>query len=351
MKSIRFKKKAARKIFWHGTNFRNLRSILKKGLLPGSQKVFQEEIPSDARGYSISTYGGIYFSDNWLTAKGSATTASGPRNPSLMVGAILETKSPEVLPDEDDLMPFLTRTLGASSAQDLMEPSSVFLGDLFELSDRRRKIFLCRYPEYLNFFEGYNWKSLVDKFWSLLLPRFGSLAGVFKHARPKVDRVIAFSLRALIYHFLQVFYEKNKREELPKLLSYLKEETSDFYRERYKTCIEIISHPSPKITSAFQILKVAVNGLSRLLKSMSSGEKGSFRHNLRVMRPLGYRGKDRILCVVGMFYREDHGYDLVFYYGLSLKELFLKPFQEFWGTNYRILDRTGSVIESSGKNL
>lgn len=331
------KKIAVRKLFWHGTKFSNLRSILKQGLLSNGEKVWDAEMPQKGGGYSLASFGGAYLTDNWMTAKSSATTAAGPRKPSLMLGLTFETKSPDAAPDEDDLLPIMARTLGASSAWDLVEPSSPFMYDLRELTGRR-EILLSELHKYVDYFEAYSWRTLVEDFWGRLIQKHPSLIQVKNNSRSKIDPILYFCLKHLVYHYLEVVWARDKGDQITYLNKLFKEYNDQDSLEKIKK----IQNPPAKLRNSFSTLKSAVNLLSKYLKN-TANQSGAGRHNVRNMVPITYRGKNRILCVVGIL-PEEGFFDLVFYYGGNMAPLFLKEFQNFMGWNYRVLDRTGKVL-------
>ena len=110
-----------------------------------------------------------------------------------------------------------------------------------------------------------------------------------------------------------------------------------------------------KIKGSFQLLQKATNRLGRMMREATEMPEDAFRHNIRVMRPVTYRGKDRILMVASIEdgtsqVWKDAGHtpyttDITFHYGAQHRKPFLDKYEERLGGIARVLDASGKVLE------
>jgi len=110
LKVVRQVKTAAPKSIWyHGTSIKNLRSIMSQGLVPeGTEKVWADDPDAGISAPSRQSYGGIYVSQNLMTAAGAPDTEDRKaRGGSLVV--IMELQPNTMYLDEDNV----TGVLGA----------------------------------------------------------------------------------------------------------------------------------------------------------------------------------------------------------------------------------------------
>lgn len=102
-------KTAVKTILFHGTSTKNLRSILSQGLIPDpKERAWSKDEDANSRHLSKISYGGIYLTQSFMTAKSSATNAGDPRN-GVIVAVRIETKT--LTMDEDSIVYSLQRAL------------------------------------------------------------------------------------------------------------------------------------------------------------------------------------------------------------------------------------------------
>ena len=96
-------KLASSHFMYHGTSDTLAPKILSEGIVPGRKLVWDNErAKEDER--SRASYGGIYFTNNFMTAYSSARTATEQfGGKKLIVIAQLELRTPSILLDEDKL--------------------------------------------------------------------------------------------------------------------------------------------------------------------------------------------------------------------------------------------------------
>lgn len=107
-----------RKIYYHGTTTKHLRSILKQGLVYDPRR--KNYIGESSR--SWETYGGTYFSPSFSLAfeVGGINQVKGYNDNVVVVGVTLDPRTQEVYLDEDELFEILT------SATNITESSAFF---------------------------------------------------------------------------------------------------------------------------------------------------------------------------------------------------------------------------------
>lgn len=99
-------KLASVEYLYHGTAIQNIPTILSEGLTLDHELTFDQDLTFE----SIRSYGGIYFSNNLMTAisvGGTSSAKRGNRSVKGIVVAKLETQSPHITVDEDSLPSFL----------------------------------------------------------------------------------------------------------------------------------------------------------------------------------------------------------------------------------------------------
>jgi len=359
---------AARHLMWHGTAGKNLRGILKQGLVPaGTGKVFGDEI-TDHGGLSIKTHGGVYLTDNWMTAYSAAGTSgraaigvkSGPVKSKVMVGVSIEDRSPDVLADEDDVLKIAERLVGRAY-HDLRINDRVFA----PLIDGRWEHWKGGWiPEHLGDLEEAIAKgdlsSGVSRFVEGVLSYWPKAAAGYKAKKPQVDKAVARLLRAFAAHMVEQGLDKTTpaiEEALGKNI----ESAPKFYDdpvelaerlEIYQESLRLLHNPPVLFKGTFAELNKATREVSALIPEMASASKDNWsRHNLRSMVPITYRGKNRILMVAEIQAPTEKGMwkyaTIVFHYGEQKWREFIKPYSQRIGQTYRVVDAKGKLISWS----
>jgi len=88
-----------RSIWYHGTQGKNLPKILSEGLLAFPQKRSYENLKGDFMSPSISSIGGVYLTQNLMTARSSASRNKNKTEDSLIV--VVEAQPRTFIMDED----------------------------------------------------------------------------------------------------------------------------------------------------------------------------------------------------------------------------------------------------------
>jgi hypothetical protein len=366
----RFQKEAKRQLWWHGTSGKNLRSVLKQGLIPTGDLVFDVEVdPDRAGGRSIKTFGGIYFSSQWYTAYKSASTAnrvagvrSGPTPYSqVIIGATLDNRSPGILLDEDAMLGGVESLMGRTFddvlrkvriPEDLIDRwgGSVKPGAHGKVSQ-----FLLGDAEY---------GDIPSKYLDQMVSEYPRLEGRVKRQRGALESAIQDVVAAYAAHLLEAWYHRNKDYQTKKIQGYIERVTSnpryneDEKRGNTKVYDEQLKQhlaDEREIKGSFSLLQRATNRLGEMMREAAEMPEGARRHNIRVMRPVTYRGKDRILMVASITDRKsqvwkDMGFrpsttDIIFHYGAQHRKPFVDKYVERVGGIARVLDASGKVLE------
>lgn len=111
-------KTAAKVLNYHGTSSKNLRTILKEGIIPFPKETVYDKEERGGGFSTTKTFGGAYFVRDWMyaySAAGKAVEKFGGNR--LIVEAIIEDQNQDVLPDEDDVVSLLRRALGSHTEE------------------------------------------------------------------------------------------------------------------------------------------------------------------------------------------------------------------------------------------
>ena len=340
---------AVRKLWWHGTSPKNIRGILKKGLLPtgakGTKEVYEDESNIQGAGRSMKTFGGVYLTDEFFTARKSATAASGNPKHQAFVAVTLETRSPNTLADEDDVFYIIEDVSGARAANELFSGTGFWPPALRDFRHGWKN------PAYVNptrladvadaIWEA-DLSGAVAKFMKRLLHDFPRLEGRYKRQKQEIDRLVEEVLRAHAFHLIEVHFRRDRQE------------IEDYY-ENSPVELQAFKKLHPDFRNTLQTLQDATERMSRKLRETTDPESSDFgwtkRHNIRVLSPIGYRGKNRIVLVIEV--RQDPSSDgklytdLIVHYdkGMGALDAFRKDFDQSWGGPYRVLDRNRRVLD------
>ena len=362
-------KTAVRKLFWHGTATKNLRSILSQGLVPRGKLVFDEDIGAAGQ-RSIKTFGGIYMTDNFMTAWSAASTATytaagvkgGPVKSKVMVGINYETRSPNTLADEDDLMPLIERVAGRTY-DDLQNYRSMW-APLWPHKSRSTREGAFN-PNYLHqvaeVVERADLSAGVAKVLENVFGTWEKAERGYKARKQRVDAAIERLLRAHVAHLIENEIVSNRARRIKHIQENLERLPTDPWyeknpeklsaaRERHKDTLNAIRNPPKLFTNTFPRMAAAAEEVSRLIPEMTGEASGwSMRHNVRTLDPIGYRGKNRIIMVVEHREPQDNQpyKDLIFHVGAQHYKAFTKEYEKYMGYSYRVLDRSGKVLDWS----
>lgn len=307
---------AAPRTFWHGTTDLNLQTILSRGLDPDEtdrtvwgKKPEPQRQPdqSDADyrydfGNYIQTeqkrsYGGSYFSLNWMTAYSSAGKAKrdfgGNR---LIVAAVIEPRSSSVLLDEDvvpDPVSAISAAFGVA-VNDYWLANWVVNGyrGLGKAADELLRIFSYNHPPA----DPRRIQSGRDK------------AAVMIRAWVERDLSAAFASRRTSY---------NTPYTLPDIKTWDWRQKEEAYR-------------------------VAVTDFSKTMGWAANVPDGAFSHNVRVTEPVGFAGANRVAMIFRCYEQQDPKYGIVGRTGA-----YYETFEVVWGSDPGIAKECADAASTS----
>jgi hypothetical protein len=298
------------KMFYHGTSSKYLKSILKHGLLPETKEgVWKEEDPNASpESPSRKSYGGVYWSNNTLTSLryGNDVARKFGGNP-IVVMALLQLKT--ALPDEDDFHGIVTRALNSVWGKDYRVTGSgkallSVLVSLYQNSNDAREIeknFISTFIEDLG---GDSKDTLAPKV----------LTSEFKKAL--IDLLQASVIRRITHEFSwENEYDRMVRDLLDK-----KEIPTEL-----------------KLKSVSEGESLYRDALSMVLNHARRYVLHShWNKTLRVTEPVGFSGRNRIVCIVEVIQDGDK-YKLKLHYGKKIPDEWLKDFKAQWSSNVEVI--------------
>jgi len=307
-------REAARKLFWHGTSSKNIRGILKQGLLPsGVDLVYGEEEWLGSR--SLQTYGGAYFSERF--AYDAARTAARSGGLPVIVGATLETRSPDIIQDEDSILEVAEEVAG-SNFRRIPKRWGAFIPDRFFQEDTRNPINPYTLKELAAYMSGMSFDPLLDKFLRKFLGRWPNARRSYDRQKQKALQVT----RDLLLTYLAHLIEGGLRRNYTRTVGMLRETPTPEAQE----ALGDLLGPPAMFTGTFQKLRDATEQFSRFFKPTADVGDGAI-HNVRSLEPVGFSGKNRIV-VVGVIDSRPEIPEISFPWsaGLAWEDEFLREF-------------------------
>jgi len=335
-------KQAKRHPYYHGTSSKNLRKILKIGLVPagthGVKRMYDDPAAYGQR--SQRTFGGVYLSRTIEQADHYAFEASGggwdEDDRRLIVKVTLEERSPDVLLDEDDLYFYLTRATRTEYDFDMFYRSR--LSPWFNLMQpylakgrHKNHIYLRHYPAAVREIEKTDLQWTVQRFLSLLEEDYPQLGRAVARNGKRIRAAVGDLMVAHAIHLLDAsFHDHHKRSRKPAVLQ-----------------------------GSYDRFRHAMDAFLRLAPELTAGPKSDKQvHRLRIDRPIGYRGKNRIVAIVEEWTRwdEDTGSEfqtLAIRYGdlrsaQDIIDYYRRRSPDLDVNGWRVLDRSGQVLLAEG---
>ena len=312
---------APKSVWYHGSSIKNLRSILKQGLIPDpKERNWGEDAAASAVSVSRVSYGGTYVARNLMTA------ASAPKDHNeegREVVVCMELQPNTMYLDEDDVVFYLSHPLGRLS-DNTYYSLPTFLGkdgSWKEFADAERR----KYVEDAVRGLAFKWKMPGEDKGSLhpgmeerlraLLPEAWE-AALLRIAAHEAKRSKPYDLRHA-YHKAFPYVEYDSIPDVQALIPSPEEGEAAF-----RDAVE-------KITRA----------LRQFARPLRPGEAYN-RDTARITEPIGYSGSNRILAVVevrdGRKYKGDDWKNptvLVIHYG-EIPPDFFAQFKERYGGEF-----------------
>lgn len=355
-------KTAVRKLFWHGTSSKYLRRILKMGLDPGSKEKQYTSAPDDRSGRSIETYGGIYLTDNWMTALTHANNAARKSGGyPMMIAVSYDTRTPRTLIDEDDLVNLLSEAAGdLNYGNDLFSPRSGWAPYLFHSGDmwlpgqfRPEKI-----PWIIEIIQKADISHIVMKFLELFIDKYPQIHKRYLSQSPKIRFLVEQMLRADAMDAFRRNFQSNQKALKKTYQDFLRSDTSHItpskleeMKSKYYRGLSLLDNPPGELYGTFDRLKKAVYEFSAAVPEASEGSERSLRHNVRVQDLISFHGKNRILLIAihkRIINPETKKEYKEIFIPFSLNALFtdkhINLYSQYWGGSFRVIDKSGNEI-------
>ena len=253
----------AKELMWHGTSSKLARKILSSGFVPDPKK----KVWSQDKGH-LESYYGTYFTHNWMTAYSSAGTAyrklGGNR---VIFGVQIETRT--TLPDEDNI-PTADGALARAA------------GNVPYLNSKLAKSYLSS-PS-----EAKKWFNKAEKEYRKFLEMFTS----------KMDNRAWKAILPFVRKYLRIVAKAAAESQKGPWSSV------DYSESRY---------PSKEIRQARSKLMSKLRSMATKVRP-----KEKFHMNVRVDKPVTFRGANKIISAVEIVGKEDEPTELRVVYGKML---------------------------------
>lgn len=334
--------KAGRDIMYHGTTGKFLRSILKVGLQPNTkQKVWDEDPNAGFGQVSRVSYGGVYFGQNLMTAKSSGTSAVRKLGGdfSILITALIQPRS--ALPDEDTFTGAIesARTTALSRGGRVLGDHETILVEAYLQyalnNTKETDTYLAPFMEYLK-----NWFSEI---WPISLKDEAKI-------KETMEALLKASMYRKVSHIEERFFKEgtvdsifnsvltdvglgDKEIEKQNLLG----RPSD-WKDPLKKARATYSHllKPPSKSESEKIFMREVDNLMKFLRRQTL-QKDDINKTYRMMTPVDYKGRNRILSVVSIHLNDDYKKPTILrvHFG-KLPSDFLKQWKSRIGSNFVI---------------
>lgn len=303
---------ASKEIYYHGTSFDRLQSILSKGLIPNHKdRVWAEDPAARSTLLSRKSFEGIYLTNNFMTAKISAGTAGKDSRQGLLIVVQVETKT--LVADEDNLTYLLQDAL-SSINEGLIMNEWLTLGTYIAWKK--------------NEFEE-NFIGTANKFLDMIFKfRIDETVPEITRQKTRENSV------GLIVELLKSLLERNT--------AYIIKESSSYENNRHKyefenSGLDISMVPSAEV--AEENFRKYLDLATRKLSLISRKREGS--NTARSIEPISFSGANRILCIMSYHYpnERDEKTKLKFHYCSSdeAKSKLVSEWQTNIGGNFVIV--------------
>jgi 8-oxo-dGTP pyrophosphatase MutT (NUDIX family) len=348
-------KSAERKLFWHGTSSKNLRGILKEGLLPDKPPVYDDEFSRGAGTSSIKTYGGVYMTDNFGSASSASSTATARGDNKLMIGITYETRSPDAMADEDFVLPNISRIIGSSADQFFRTfKGSLVFHDARSGWGHSGNLNPDFYNKIYDEIRLWDYSDKIDDLGNILIESHPGFESRIERQKDRFYSLFRDVFISYSNHLMEVEAHRYKDENIKhynktiegiiRRNNQMVEGVEDRIQD-YEDLIETTRNNAFK--GSWEKLRGAVDALSSAAPELINikNDKDWRHQNLRSMAPIGFSGKNRILYVV-----EDSGYpnyELTFHYGGDSHVDYIAEHKKTVGSTWRAMLPSGEVVGQS----
>jgi GNAT superfamily N-acetyltransferase len=319
---IRASKTAApRGVYFHGSSVKNLRSILKQGLIPDPEgKNFGEDIEKDNH-ISLESYGGVYVTQNILTA---ISTPKDHYELGAELIVCMDLQPNTFYADEDSITGFLGNALG-------------------RLTDHPWSV-LCAYIA--DKYDNDQWRESIEEYKAKYVKYVISMVNVqFQEKEEEMPEGLVTQLTTSLLDVWPVALARLAARDYATSADYdvRRGWTQVMGGDKYDECpprAQLI----PSRARAEVDFRNVVEKMTRTMKSLTrvdaEGKQQSLSTNARLTTPVGYSGSNHIVAVLevrnGKQYREDNGpVPLIVHYG-TVPEEFKTQWKQRMGSELAI---------------
>lgn len=319
------RRRAETKIMYHGTATTNLRSIMVNGLVQQdkAKRVWGSEQRPQSD-FSRASVGGIYLASNYMTALSAAGNARRKFGGEGDLIVICQVQPRSALPDEDDFR------LAWTTAFDVVLRDSEWLagellGRLYAGSDLKQEIEMAgdKFMEYLRSVQEIDLHPEVEKRVRSLLPR-----GLVLRAKMLVSRISDHDYRR---NFLRGY-----------------EGALSGAGGKPEWDWDNVP-PQPDWHALEPEMLDFMGSMSQILKQAAWSGRKSFQDTLRVVEPIGFAGRTKIIGIVRVIDRFTANIDhtkIQLLYG-RIPDDMLEQHRERVGSQFKVEDQRPSAAKSA----
>lgn len=314
---INLEKFASKEIMYHGTSLKNLQSIMSQGLIPSPKKrVWQEDPEASSRTMSRKSFEGIYLTNNFMTAKSSATRASGASD-GLIIAVQAETRSLAL--DEDNLVYSFQHSL-----------SNLYEGYIMN--------------EYLtqSAYIEYKLGKIDDKF-DKVADNF--LTHILRSVEEPRRSHVKDATKSLVIEIMKSL--------LIRQVSYILKEVGGYGANRFRYEMEeagLDINDIPSIDAIEIQTRKLIDQATRKFALLATNKRlDSFQETARSLTPIGFSGANKILCVMSFEVNradpKERTYTLTFHYSSSpaVEQKLLSDWKQYQGYKFTLGTATNAA--------
>ncbi|MFW6173142.1 MAG: ParB N-terminal domain-containing protein [Elusimicrobiota bacterium] len=252
------------KYMYHGTGIQNLPRILSEGLRTDTPKNYDNPLEYN----SIRSYGGIYLTENFMTAYTSASKSTNEKDHKVIIMTKIETKTPHVIIDEDNLTNpifIISKHMGGYNIDQRTNPEVMVYFIEKELPQKIDDI-INDYVSFLN--NSYN-QMITDKAQNHLKPY------IKEWVKATCMRMLAAQY-TINYKTHDDWSSKYHKERFDKLYPEYKDLDIEKYENQYRNISDVLMRKAHRLTDF---------------------ESNKIFNNIRSMENITYRGKNKIVMV------------------------------------------------------
>lgn len=303
--------KQQRTIMYHGTSSNNLQSILNNGLMPFPKKRVWQTSDDQSANFetpSKASIGGIYVTTNLLTATSSAYRAG--KNDRLLI--VMDIHPYSTVADEDDFL----------------QISRIRIPGLMTTPSTLARIYisqiLAKNPNYRN---GDKFDSSDERYVSQVKAEY--VKTILAALKQKVKGKMHPNLEKRIRQLLE---DEGFDAALQRQAAHIDPKSFKQYCWDFGDWEEGCPFGPPDKSSSERKWSNFLDQVTRTMKSIVYKNEDDFNKTARLLKPIGFTGKDKIICILEILEPQSGNLKTQIYvhYGNPPQEL-IKDWEKFKG--------------------